>query len=109
MPIRAPGWDWSQYLPGDRSDLIWKSYYDTRMMPQITNPDSGFVLSTNQSPFAISATGRHPDPAIVAADGGWQTRMTNRAVRGLALFAAHDTVSEQQLLDIKHDHTYCSC
>lgn len=106
MPIRAPGWDWSQYLPGDRSDLIWKSYYDTRMMPQITNPDSGFVLSTNQSPFAISATGSNPDPAIVAADGGWQTRMTNRAVRGLALFAAHDTVSEQQLLDIKHDHTY---
>ena len=93
MPIRAPGWDWSQYLPGDRSDLIWKSYYDTRMMPQITNPDSGFVLSTNQSPFAISATGSNPDPAIVAADGGWQTRMTNRAVRGLALFAAHDTVS----------------
>ena len=106
MPIRAAGWDWSQYLPGDRSDLIWKSYYDTRMMPQITNPDSGFVLSTNQSPFAISAAGSNPDPENVAADGGWQTRMTNRAVRGLALFAAHDTVSEQQLLDIKHDHTY---
>ena len=26
MPRRAKGWQWDQYLPGDRSDLIWNDY-----------------------------------------------------------------------------------
>lgn len=106
LPKRVTGWDWTQYLPGDRSDLIWHDFYPTNLLPQVTNPPSGFVLSTNQSPFAISAPGSNPDPAGVASNAGWQTRMTNRAVRGLELFARHEQVSPQDLLAIKHDHVY---
>ena len=106
IPKRAPGWDWTQYLPGDRSDLIWQDFEPIQSLPQITNPESGFILSTNQTPFAISETGSNPQPDAVAAYGGWQTRMTNRAVRGLELFAQHDSVSPEQLLEIKHDNVY---
>lgn len=106
MPQRAPGWDWSKYLPGDRSDLIWQGFEPVQFLPQVTNPLSGFVLSTNQSPFAISEPGSNPKPEAAPAHGGWQTRMTNRAVRGLELFAQHDKVSPEQLLAIKHDNVY---
>ncbi|MDG1799216.1 MAG: penicillin acylase family protein, partial [Luminiphilus sp.] len=49
LPIRAPGWNWQQYLPGDRSDLIWNAYYPTDALPQVTNPSSGFIHSANQT------------------------------------------------------------
>ena len=106
LPRRASGWDWTLYLPGDRSDLIWHDFYPTHRLPQVTNPPSGFVLSTNQTPFAISEAGSNPDPGTAPPHGGWQTRMTNRAVRGLELFAQLDTVSARQLLAIKHDNVY---
>ena len=106
MPLRASGWQWQQYLPGDRSDLIWKGYHGFDDLPQILNPTSGFILSANQSPFAISATGSNPEKRIPDNEAGWQTRMTNRSVRGLELFEHHQTVSEADLLAIKHDHVY---
>ena len=106
IPRRAPGWDWNLYLPGDRSDLVWQEFYPVDLLPQVTNPPSGFLLSTNQTPFAVSAPGSNPDRNRVAPNAGWQTRMTNRTVRGLELFSQHEQVSPGDLLDIKHDHSY---
>ena len=106
MPKRAAGWAWQNYLPGDRKDLIWQEYHDVSQLPQVMNPPSGFILSANQSPFAISATDNNPEQHIPANEAGWQTRMTNRSVRGLELFAQHERISAADLLAIKHDHTY---
>ena len=106
MPDRLPGWDWQQYLPGDRSELIWRDYIEYDRLPQIKNPPSGFILSTNQSPFRISAEGSNPAPQDSPATGGWQTRMTNRAERGLELFQQYPRVSPEDLLTIKHDNRY---
>ncbi|NDH41137.1 MAG: acylase, partial [Gammaproteobacteria bacterium] len=60
MPRRAPGWRWDQYLPGDRSDLIWSDYLSTDELPSVTNPVSGYVHSANQSPFHVSSAGSNP-------------------------------------------------
>jgi penicillin amidase/acyl-homoserine-lactone acylase len=86
MPERARGWQWQQYLPGNRSELVWQSYLPFDELPHIENPASGFILSTNQSPFHISAPGSNPDINAYPVESGWPTRMTNRAVRGLELF-----------------------
>lgn len=106
MPRRTPGWNWQHYLPGDRAELIWNAYLPFEQLPQITDPASGFILSTNQTPFAISSEGSNPDPANSPDESGWQTRMTNRAVRGLELFAQYEQVNEATLLSIKHDNRY---
>lgn len=108
MPRRVPGWNWQQYLPGDRSDLIWDKYLPFELLPQIADPESGFILSTNQTPFAISSPGSNPPAEGSPAEAGWQTRMTNRAVRGLELFAQYEQVNEATLLSIKHDNSYSS-
>ena len=106
MPNRLAGWNWQQYLPGDRSDLVWQEYLPFDALPQVKNPPSGFILSTNQTPFAISAPGSNPLPSEYDAMAGWQTRMTNRAVRGLELFTQHEAISTDTLLAIKHDNSY---
>lgn len=106
LPVRAPGWNWQQYLPGDRSDLIWQRYHPTSALPQVTNPASGFVHSANQTPFNITEPEDNPQPSAVPADGGWQTRMTNRATRGLELFADFEQISFDEAWELKHDNRY---
>jgi acyl-homoserine-lactone acylase len=52
-----------KYLPGDRSDLIWQQPNRFDAMPQITNPASGYLLSTNQTPFNVTAAADNLRPA----------------------------------------------
>ena len=106
MPERAAGWRWDQYLPGNRSDLIWQRYLPTADLPSVTNPPSGYVHSANQSPFRVSSTGSNPDQANYPQESGWPTRMTNRAVRGLELLDANPAISFDDFNAIKHDNAY---
>ncbi|MBL4679635.1 MAG: penicillin acylase family protein [Pseudomonadales bacterium] len=105
-PIRKEGFDWTQYLPGDRSDLIWDEYLPYEKLPQIINPNSGYLLSTNQSPFHVTA----PEDNIVRSDYaetfGFPKRMTNRATRGLELFQQMDLIDEVSFKSIKFDNAY---
>jgi acyl-homoserine-lactone acylase len=106
MPRRAPGWRWDQYLPGDRSDLIWSDYLSMDELPSMTNPASGYVHSANQSPFQVSSDGSNPDINHYPTESGWPTRMTNRAVRGLELLEADTQISFADFNAIKHDNAY---
>jgi acyl-homoserine-lactone acylase len=107
-PRRLAGWNWQQYLPGDDSSLLWKDYLSFKQLPQVHNPASGFVHSANQSPFHITAEGSNPDPGDSPRESGWQTRMTNRAVRGLELFAQFGQISFDEFSTLKHDNAYAA-
>ena len=105
-PVRVGGYDWSQYLPGDDSSLIWQDYMAFDKLPQVINPESGFIHSANQSPFFVTATGSNPKIADYRPEDGFPTRMTNRAVRGLEMFAELSPISEDEFSQIKHDKKY---
>ncbi len=105
-PRRKPGYDWSQYLPGDRSDLIWDSYLPFQQLPQVVRPKYGYVASTNQTPFQVAVADDNPDPSAFSPTDGYQTRMTNRADRALGLFAALRPISAEDFWTIKHDKAY---
>ena len=105
-PKRLPGYDWTQYLPGDDSRLIWQDYMAFDNLPQVINPASGYLHSANQTPFRVSAEADNPNKDDYAIEDGFPTRMTNRADRGLELLAELESISEQQFFDIKHDKKY---
>ncbi|MCX2980436.1 acylase [Halieaceae bacterium IMCC14734] len=105
-PRRVAGYDWRQYLPGDDSSLLWDKYLAFDDLPQVINPASGFVLSANQSPFQVSAPADNPRAENYQPEDGFPTRMTNRAVRGLELFAALPKLSAEDFSAIKHDKVY---
>jgi acyl-homoserine-lactone acylase len=105
-PVRVGGYDWSQYLPGDDSSLIWQDYMAFDKLPQVINPESGFIHSANQSPFFVTAKGSNPKIADYRPEDGFPTRMTNRAVRGLEMFAELSPISEDEFSQIKHDKKY---
>ena len=105
-PRRDPRYDWSQYLPGDDSTLIWKENLGFSQLPQVVNPESGFVHSANQTPFNVTAPADNPRPEDFAPGHGFQMDMTNRAQRGLELFAELGPISEAEFSAIKHDKYY---
>ena len=105
-PKRSPSYDWTQYLPGEHSNIIWQDYIAFDDLPQVINPASGYIHSANQTPFRVSAEADNPNKDDYGIEDGFPTRMTNRADRGLELLAELESISEQQFFDIKHDKKY---
>ena len=105
-PNRLAGYDWTEYLPGDDSSLIWDSYMPFDDLPQVINPQSGYLHSANQSPFRVTGADDNPDISQYRIEDGFPTRMTNRADRGLELFAELGPISEEEFSAIKHDKSF---
>lgn len=106
-PKRDIRYDWSQYLPGDDSSLIWKEHLGFSQLPQVVNPDSGFVFSANQTPFNVTLGDDNPRESAFVPEHGFQQDMTNRAQRGLELFQQYGpTISAEEFFAIKHDKFY---
>ena len=106
IPKRAAGWDWQKYLPGDRSDLIWQQQISFKEMPQLSNPSSGYLISTNQDPFQVTADNDNLPRENYPPELGLQTRMTNRADRALTMFASAGQMSEADFIAVKWDKFY---
>lgn len=105
-PLRMEGVDWSNTIDGTRSDLIWNKYVDFEDIPQITNPSSGWIASTNQDPFKVTASEDNLNSKNYSPTLGLQTRMTNRAHRSIELFNEYEKVTEETFDLIKFDNKY---
>lgn len=106
MPVREEGWTWRDYLPGDRSELIWQAYHPLSAMPLYHNPPSGWLLSANQTPFDATAMADNLSSADFSQTFGIEPRMTNRAHRGLALLRGERSLTSERLEEIKFDKVY---
>ncbi|MEQ8433139.1 MAG: penicillin acylase family protein [Oceanicaulis sp.] len=108
MPARPDieGVDWEGTLPGDRSELIWQGFEPFEAMPHMIDPEAGYVLDANHSPFNVTTTDDDPDAADYPERYGIETRMTNRGRRAVSLMAGLETVSREALLAVKHDIAY---
>jgi penicillin amidase/acyl-homoserine-lactone acylase len=105
-PDRKEGWDWRKYLPGDRSDLIWDRYKPFKDVPQIFNPESGFLYNSNNTPFSATDGPDNLRPEQFSATMGLETRETNRSLRVQELTDGVKPIDETELLKIKFDVQY---
>jgi penicillin amidase/acyl-homoserine-lactone acylase len=105
LPKRAPGFDYTRVLPGDRSEVVFADYLTFDELPQVQNPPSGFVFTCNSSPFsATSGEGNPPD--VYPANMGIEHFLTNRARRSLALLGRPGKISEDDFVAMKFDRVY---
>lgn len=105
-PIRDNNFDWSKILPGDRSDLIWKDFHSFDDIPQIKNPNSGYLFSANQNPFFVTDEGDNLNPEDFSDTFGFQTRTTNRAYRSYELLNRDTDITYEEISLIKHDNKF---
>lgn len=106
MPKRIEGPDWQNVLPGDRSELIWTDIVPWSELPQIWNPESGFLFSANATPFKITDGNSNLSRTDFSETFGIETRMTNRARRALELFEGDTLITRDELLERRADTRY---
>ncbi|RME86204.1 MAG: acylase [Caldilineae bacterium] len=106
LPMRAEGYDWSLYLPGNTSATLWTEYLPFDRLPQVLNPPSGFIQNANSTPFRTTIGEGNPDPAAYSSTFGIDRLMSNRAWRALALFGADDSINFEEFKRYKFDMTY---
>jgi len=105
-PNRVDGWDWSKYLPGDRSDLIWQGYRPFRDVPKLFNPNSGLIFNANNAPTSATDGGDNLKKEDLPAILGLQTNQTNRSLRLMELTDGKAPIDRARLLELKFDHSY---
>jgi penicillin amidase/acyl-homoserine-lactone acylase len=106
LPARAPGYDWSAYLPGDTSETLWTDYVPFDELPQVTNPPSGVVLSANSTPFEATLGEGKPDPARYSESLGIERRATNRSLRLAELLGDDGSITREAFDRYKFDLAY---
>jgi len=106
IPKRDPIYNWNAVLPGDTSATLWKEdYYSIEEIPQVTNPSSGFLFNTNNSPYnaTMANDDTHPSdlqPVFHYLD---ESMDNNRSNRLLHLLSSVDTLSYDGFKRIKFD------
>ena len=105
-PIRDFDYDWKSIIPGDKSNLIWSEFYTYEEIPKILNPDSGYIYSTNQSPFFVTDLNDNLKEENFPITMGFQSRITNRAHRAYELLDVDKKISWKNLDRYKHDNKF---
>lgn len=105
-PERDISLDWSLPVNGDDSSLIWNKFLPMESLPLILNPESGWLVSTNQDPFRVTSNKSNLSRENYSNTLGLQTRMTNRAYRAVEMFEGMRKISKNDLLKLKFDNRY---
>ena len=61
IPKRDDSYDWSRPVDGSDPGTEWQGWHTLAEMPQVTNPSSGILVSTNHSPFEVTLAD-NPEP-----------------------------------------------
>ncbi len=105
LPRRAEGHDWSGCVPGDTSANVWPrdEYLST---PELIDPASGWIASTNGAPWYSTDEGSNPTPEqFPDAAPHIETYITNRGYRAVEILSPLARISDEQLLAAKFDVT----
>jgi acyl-homoserine-lactone acylase len=107
LPKRTPGYNWQKTLPGDTSATLWTEMYKMEELPQVLNPECGYVYNTNNTPFRSSCEGNCPkENNFDTLSGYYWNRTNNRDLRFRELIESRSQFNYQQFKEIKYDVQY---
>jgi len=106
MPRRIEGPDWQKVLPGDKSELIWTEFRAPTDLPQIWNPECGWVFSANANPFQLTDAACDLKRENFSKTFGIEDRITNRSRRAVALFSPDKEITRDEFIAYRSDTKY---
>ena len=108
IPKRAEGYNWKGIVPGDTKKTLWTEYHNIEDLPQVIQPESGFIYNANHSPFKSTSADENPDEENYNENMGYETYDNNRSTRLIELIESYDKVSYDDFKDIKYDNSFPS-
>jgi acyl-homoserine-lactone acylase len=101
--------DWEYLIPGHRQDLIWDEFVAIDSLPQVLDPESGFVFNTNNTPFSCTGPQDNPDACNMDRypnSAGYKLYENNRSLRFIELVEHHGPMQFDDFKAIKFDCQY---
>ena len=108
IPKRAEGYNWKGIVPGDTKKTLWTEYHNIEDLPQVIQPESGFIYNANHSPFKSTSADENPNEKNYNENMGYETYDNNRSTRLIELIGSYDKVSYDDFKDIKYDNSFPS-
>lgn len=128
QPYRNPKYDWLKVLPGNTSATLWPAkFHPFDSIPQLLNPNSGFLLNTNNTCFDVTGyglsqqeylantnnayfevpgTGDNLNPNDYPKTMGYGLEENNRSIMAHYLISKHDKVSYEDFKEIKFNRMF---
>lgn len=107
IPKRDPDYDWQKTLPGNTSKTLWTEFLAYEDLPQVTNPECGYIYNMNSSPYFCTGEGECPEHGPYHKTGGIYIDPENdRSVRFRELISWMDKMDFEQFKRIKYDIDY---
>ena len=108
IPKRAEGYNWKGIVPGDTKKTLWTEYHNIEDLPQVIQPESGFIYNANHSPFKSTSADENPNEENYNENMGYEKYDNNRSTRLIELIESYDKVSYDDFKDIKYDNSFPS-
>ena len=106
IPVRNDKFKWTGVLPGNTSETLWTDYYKTHELPQVINPESGYIYNANHSPFKSTSIDENPNPKDFASNMGYETFDNNRSTRIFELVESYKSIDYEDFKKIKYDNKF---
>ena len=106
IPIRNDKFKWTGVLPGNTSETLWTNYYKTHELPQVINPESGYIYNANHSPFKSTSIDENPNQKDFALNMGFETFDNNRSTRIFELVESYKSIDYEDFKKIKYDNKF---
>ena len=107
LPIRGSGnYDWKGIVPGNTAYTMWREYFPFDELPQVVNPESGFLQNCNSTPFLATNGNDNPDKSFYHQKLGIELFQTNRALRVHETFGSDKSITREEFYQYKFDTKY---
>ena len=110
LPKRNPNYQWDKVLPGNTTETLWDEgdNFSITEIPHVTNPSSGYVFNTNNSPFNATAAIDDYQQSDLNKTQGFQHDdiHNNRSRQFQKLINQYDSLSYQDFKDVKYSTYY---
>ena len=107
LPIRGSGnYDWKGIVPGNTAYTMWREYFPFDELPQVVNPESGFLQNCNSTPFLATNGNDNPDKSFYPQNLGIELFQTNRALRVHETFGSDKSITQEEFYQYKFDTKY---
>lgn len=110
FPYRDPQYNWRNVLPGDTSATLWAAndYFPLDSLPQVLNPDCGYLFDTNNSPFDSTCPANNLQGSTINPTMGFTNNANNRSNRFQELIEQYDSLSYADFKRIKYDRAWAA-
>jgi acyl-homoserine-lactone acylase len=106
VPKRQGDYDYTGVVPGNTSKTLWSDFYTPDDLPQMKNPDCGYVFNTNNTPQRATCEENCKIYGEWDEHMGFRHGNNNRSERFMKLIDEKDRVNFDDIKRIKFDNQY---